>query len=40
MTYLNLVNAVLRRMRETEVTSISATAYSALIGELVKLKEQ
>ena len=35
MTYLNLVNAVLRRMRETEVTSISATAYSALIGELV-----
>ena len=35
MTYLNIINAVLRRMRETEVTSISETAYVLLLGELV-----
>jgi len=35
MTYLNLVNAVLRRMRETEVTSVSQNSYSALVGEFV-----
>tara|TARA_Y100001951_G_C11239751_1_gene239764 strand:+ start:234 stop:878 length:645 start_codon:yes stop_codon:yes gene_type:complete len=35
MTYLQLVNAVLRRLRESEVTSVSQNTYSALIGELV-----
>lgn len=35
MTYLQLVNTVLRRMREKEVNSVSSTAYSRLIGDLV-----
>ena len=35
MTYLNLVNNVLRRLRETEVTTVQTTAYSKLIGDIV-----
>lgn len=35
MTYLELVNAVLRRLRETEVASVSSTAYSKLIGDFI-----
>lgn len=35
MTYLNLVNNVLRRLRETEVNSVQDTAYSKLIGDLI-----
>ena len=35
MTYLQLVNNVLRRLRETEVTSVQSTAYSKLIGDIV-----
>lgn len=35
MTYLELVNAVLRRMREKEVSTVAATSYSKLIGDLV-----
>ena len=37
MTYLQLVNSVLRRMRENEVTSIESTtdSYVKLIGEFV-----
>ena len=35
MTYLNLVNNVLRRLREAEVNSVQDTAYSKLIGDLV-----
>jgi hypothetical protein len=35
MTYLDLVNNVLRRLRETEVTSVQSNAYSKLIGDLV-----
>jgi len=35
MTYLNLVNNVLRRLRESEVTSVQSTSYSKLIGDLV-----
>ena len=35
MTYLNLVNNVLRRLRETEVATVAATAYSKLIGDIV-----
>lgn len=35
MTYLELVNAVLRRLREDEVTTVSATNYSKLIGSYV-----
>lgn len=35
MTYLELVNAVLRRVRETEVSTVSQTAYSKLIGDYV-----
>lgn len=35
MTYLNLVNNVLRRLRETEVSTVQADAYSKLIGDIV-----
>lgn len=34
-TYLDLVNSVLRRLREKEVTSVQDTSYSKLIGEFV-----
>lgn len=35
MTYLQLVNSVLRRLREDEVDNVSANSYSKLIGEYV-----
>lgn len=35
MTYLQIINAVLRRLRETEVTDVEETDYSKLIGEYV-----
>lgn len=35
MTYIQIVNKVLRRLRESEVTSVSSTTYSTLIGEFV-----
>lgn len=35
MTYLEAINAVLRRLRETEVSTPSQTAYSTLIGDFV-----
>lgn len=35
MTYLDLVNNVLRRIRETEVSSVQSTSYSKLIGDLI-----
>ena len=34
-TYLQAVNSVLRRLRETEVATVNETSYSKLIGELV-----
>ena len=37
MTYLEIVNRVLRRMRETEVTTVQETPYSILIGDLVNV---
>ena len=35
MNYVQLVNSVLRRLRETEVSSVTDNAYSKLIGEFV-----
>lgn len=35
MTYLQLVNAVLRKLRETEATTVDETDYSRLIGDFV-----
>jgi hypothetical protein len=35
MTYLQLVNAVLRKLREEEVTTIDESDYSKLIGDFV-----
>ena len=35
MTYLQLVNAVLRKLREEQVTTIAESDYSQLIGDLV-----
>lgn len=35
MTYLEIVNRVLRRLREAEVSTVTANTYSTLIGDLV-----
>lgn len=35
MTYLQLVNAVLRRLRENEVITVDETNYSKLVGDFV-----
>lgn len=35
MTYLEIVNSVLRRLREREVSSVSESSYSKLIGDFV-----
>jgi hypothetical protein len=35
MTYLELVNNVLRRLRETEVSSVNDSAYSKMIAQFV-----
>lgn len=35
LTYLQLVNSVLRRLRENEVSSVQDNAYSKLIGDFV-----
>jgi hypothetical protein len=35
MTYIDLVNNVLRRLREAEVSSVQSNTYSKLIGDLV-----
>jgi hypothetical protein len=35
MNFISLVNSVLRRLRETEVSSVADNAYSKLIGEFV-----
>ncbi len=34
-TYLQAVNSVLRRLRETEVATVTSTSYSKLIGDFV-----
>jgi hypothetical protein len=39
-TYLNLVNSVLRKLREDEVTSVSDTDYSTLVGDFVNLVKE
>ena len=35
MTYLQVVNSVLRRLREDTVSSVTENDYSTLIGDLV-----
>jgi hypothetical protein len=35
MTYLQLVNKVLTRLRENTVDTVGQSTYSALVGELV-----
>jgi len=35
MTYLNIVNNVLRRLREEEVTSVQSSTYSKMVGDFV-----
>lgn len=37
MNYLDIVNSVLRRLRENEVSSVQETPYSRLIGDLVNV---
>lgn len=40
MTYLELVNSVLRRLREAQVDTVAETSYSALIGDFVNDAKQ
>jgi len=40
MTYLEIVNNVLRRLREDEVSTIAETSYSALVGDFVNDAKQ
>ena len=35
MTYLNLVNNVLRRLREDTVTTVTNNTYSTMVGDFV-----
>ena len=35
MTYLNLVNNVLRRLREDEVTTVAANTYSKMASDFI-----
>ena len=35
MTYLELVNNVLRRMREDEVSTVAENTYSKMVGDFV-----
>lgn len=35
MTYLQIVNHILRRLREDEVTSVNQTTYSKMVGDFV-----
>jgi len=35
MTYLDLVNNVLRRLREDEVTTVNANVYSKMVGDFI-----
>ena len=35
MTYLNIINNVLRRLREDEVTAVTDTEYATMVGDLV-----
>lgn len=37
VTYLEIVNKVMRRLRENDVTSVQETPYSRMIGELVNV---
>lgn len=40
MTYLEIVNKVLRRLREPTVASVSENSYSSLIGDLVNVAKR
>ena len=35
MTYLNLMNSVLRRLREEETTSVTGTTYVKMVGDFI-----
>ena len=35
MTYLNLMNNVLRRLREEETTSVTGTTYVKMVGDFI-----
>jgi hypothetical protein len=37
MTYLEIVNRVLRRLRENEVSTVNETPYSRLVGDFVNV---
>ena len=40
MTYLEIVNKVLLRLRETQVETVAENTYSALVGELVNVTKR
>jgi hypothetical protein len=39
-TYLNIVNEVLRRLREDEVSSVTQNTYSKMVGDFVNDAKQ
>ena len=40
MTYLNIMNNVLRRLREDEVTTVAANTYSKMAGDFINDAKQ
>jgi hypothetical protein len=40
MTYLNLMNNVLRRLREEEVTNVTESTYSKMVGDFINDAKQ
>jgi hypothetical protein len=40
MTYLNIMNNVLRRLREDEVTTVTSTTYSTMVGDFINDAKQ
>ena len=40
MTYINIMNNVLRRLREDEVTTVTSTTYSTMVGDFINDAKQ
>ena len=40
MTYLNIMNNVFRRLREDEVTTVTSTTYSTMVGDFINDAKQ
>ena len=40
MTYINIMNNVLRRLPEDEVTTVTSTTYSTMVGDFINDAKQ